>query len=117
MEQIIKGFLGVFIAFVVAFLGIGMINTSTQSKNADEYLDAMATQWEASNFTMTKDQLIASVNGGDAGAMDNIRIVNLEYSRTPAVGRVKFASITMTYQYNVPILGVSEERTITKSIR
>lgn len=111
MEQVVKAFIGLFIIFVVAFTGVGVINVSVQGRNANAYLDTISTQWEASNFTLSEAQLASNLPAdGD---------YTLTVHKSVAAGNrnVSYATATLKYKYRIPLLGIEKEREISKSIR
>ena len=112
MEQIIKAFTGLFVILVMSFSAAGLIGASIMSRNADSYLDAVALQWEASNFTMTEADFYRTLN------MDE-EAYRLDLTVSPGVDslRTGFATARLTYTLRVPVIGLSTERSITKCMR
>ena len=111
MEQIVKAFTGIFMALLLSFTGIGLINISIQEKNADEFINCVASQWEASNFMLSEDTLSANIPEGYDYA------ISTEKAVSKGNGQVSYALIKMKYTTRVPILGIRAEKEISMSLR
>ena len=107
-----KAFTGLFVILIMAFSAAGLIQASIVSRNADSYLDAVAKQWEASNFTMSEADFYSALH------MD-AEEYQLHLSVTPGADslRIGYATVQLTYHLRVPVIGLVSERTITKSVR
>ena len=111
MDQIIKAFLGIFLALTLAFAGMGLINLSIQEKNADVFLESVASQWEASNFMLSEEVLSANIPEGSDYRIDTKKAVS------KGNNNVEYAVISMKYTANIPILGIKAEKELQRSIR
>ncbi len=109
MEQVIKAFLGVFIAVMMIFAGIGVMNTSIQAKNADIMIDSIASAWEASNHMLTAGEL-------SAGLSEDYQL-SIDTAKSAANGNVSYAIMKLRYKYRVPLLGIEMWRETRRSLR
>ena len=112
MEQIFKAFTGLFVMLVMAFSAAGLIQTSITARNADSYLDAVAVQWEASNYTMSEEDFYHALSMD----REDYRLVLSKYGTADSV-KTGFATAALTYRIRIPVIGLSAERTITKCLR
>ncbi|MBO6215443.1 MAG: hypothetical protein J6N76_07900 [Lachnospiraceae bacterium] len=109
MEQIIKAFLGLYLILTMVVVGISVMNTSIQAKNADKVLDTLALAWEASDYRLTDEMLSKN--------LEDDYSVTTKKARSGANGKTEYATMTLRYKYRLPILGLDIDREISRSIR
>ena len=94
---------------MMVFIGVGIMNTSIQAKNADATLDALASAWEASNFMLSEGELSSCLGEGYELSTDK--------QVSAANGNASYATLKLRYKYEVPFLGIDLWRETQRSIR
>ena len=103
METVIKSFAGMMFMILLASLGIGLIGSGICAKNADSFLSYVIDRVENSDYAASV------INECSALAADRGYSLDMQiYGSTE-----KYGEAELTYSYNIPIIGINEEHTIT----
>lgn len=109
MKHIVEGFSVLFVLTLNLFLAVGVLTVTAKVAEAKEYKAAVTAEVENSNFN--PNVIAACIQ--DAAAQGYALEVELcEYEEEE--GR-QIAEILLTYDYEIPLLGVSGQR-VTRSI-
>ena len=106
MDTIFKAFIGVFFSFLVTFLGVGVLSAAMDAQGAYRFLEDCGRRLEASNLS---DE-VAEACMDDAASRGYVLEVSA-YGEGDRYGRA-----TLTYEINVPILGMSQALEIGKDL-
>lgn len=109
MKHIVEGFSVLFVLTLNLFLAVGMLTVTAKVTEAKEYKAAVTAEVENSNFN--PNVIAACIQ--DAAAQGYVLEIDMcEYEEEE--GR-QIAEILLTYDYEMPLLGVSGQR-VTRSI-
>ncbi len=109
MESIFKGFLGVFFLMLISFTGIGVIEASIEARKADTFLTESVSDIEAGHY----NQYVISAcraDAADRGYRLDVDIVGNDVGEY--CGRAR-----LSYQYEVPFLGLKQTHEVMAPIR
>lgn len=111
METVIKAFTGVFFSLLIVYLGVGIISSSVDARNADSFMADCVSKIENSNYA----QEVIDACKEDAGEQQYELIVDTcvpEGSQKAVYG-----TATLKYEYTIPIIGMNAEHTINADLR
>lgn len=123
MESFVKGFLGVFLVAMIAYLSMGIISAEVDSSQARNYMDNVKKAVAESDFSRTVINEAGNKAVQDGYEMEvtvyergiGKRSTRYSASENGDIGNTKdvtCVNITMTYPYSVPILGVKNQHTV-----
>lgn len=113
METIIKSFTGVFFMLLVVALGMGCVSAAVTVREADSFLSDAAEKIENSHYA---EGVIASCIA-DAKAHEPKYELSVDINSAENDVTKKYGTATMSYSYSIPIMGVTEERSIHEELR
>lgn len=111
METAIKAFIGVFFTLVIVYLGVGIIYSSVDARNADSFMADCVSKMESSNYA----QGVIDACKEDAEKQQYELVVNM--CKPEDSQKVTYATATLKYKYSIPIIGMSQEQVINADIR
>lgn len=111
MEQIVKGFLSAFLILILVYLGMGLVLSSIDTKNADTFMENSVSKIEASNFA---PEVLDGVKK-DASELG----YDLEFKSEMQNGdsQTAYTLATLKFDYRMPLIGLNKTQTINRDIR
>lgn len=110
MDNLIKGFLGVFFLLLISFLGLSLVHASMNARDADTFLSASAKQISNSNYAPTVIETCKE-EARQKGYRLSMETVQPKDRDRPVYGKLK-----LRYDFTVPILSFREERVIEEDL-
>ena len=108
MEQVVKGFFGIFFLLLTAFLGTQLISAAITEKNAREYLSKSVEAIENSHFSENVIERCRAA--GPAGCQ-----LKVSGELSPS-GRILGGAAEVCYDYRIPLLQIRRPRTVSQVI-
>lgn len=106
MKQIVGAFSILFILLLNTFLGIALLNVSSEAAAAKEYKAAVIAEIENSNFNNNIMRQCVS----DANAKGyQLEIRNCLYD---VYRNIQTAEVILHYQYRIPLFGITQVKTV-----
>ena len=109
MESIFKSFLGIFFLLMLCCTGIGLVEASIEARGADSYLSRVVSQIEAGHYSSR----VISDCKTDATSRGYELKVDIHKNDTGECCGIA----SLTYRYNVPLLGLSQKHVALADIR
>lgn len=110
MDNIIKGFLGLFLLLFMLFLGLGILKASMDSRKADNFASDSARKIMNSNFSQTV------INGCREDARKEGYELTVDLVRPREGHRPRYGTLTLKYQFRVPLLSFEKEQQLTEDL-
>lgn len=110
MENIIKTFTGFFFIMLTVFLATGVMGSSIESRNATQYAANCAQRIESSNFSKNVIQTI-NQESEERGYHITVNTVT-----SPTNRYVHYGTLTLEYQYTIPILGIDQTHDVVMDL-
>ena len=102
MDTIIKVFAGLFMTLFLTFTGTGLIASSINAGKAERFAADSAMRIGNSNYS---DSVIENCkkDAEKSGYVMDVKLQKMEGS-----SRTEYGSLTLSYPYSIPIIGVKE---------
>lgn len=108
MKSAIETMIGIIVLSLMAVLGASFITASLSDQRARSYHASVVQELQNSNFS---PEVIENVKEKAAeNGYENLEILVHENAETDS----SYATVTLTYNYSIPILGQSKTLEITK---
>lgn len=107
MEMIVKAFTGLFFILMVIYLGVGFIAASITARGAEDFMASCTQRMEASNMATSV------VNSCISDAEDQGYELKVSVHGTGD----RYGVAELTYEYKLPILGISSDHVITSDMQ
>ncbi|MCR5452202.1 MAG: hypothetical protein K6F00_06190 [Lachnospiraceae bacterium] len=111
MENIIKGFLGMFFIVLTAAVGLGLISASIDSAAAERALDKYCARIENSHFS--DDVISACCIEASADGRELV----IETSSRLGENVISYGEAELRYTFNIPILGIEKDMSVKSPLR
>ena len=110
MDQLTKGFLSFFLILILMYLGIGLVTSSIDSRNADSFLEDSVQKMEASNYA---SNVISSVKS-DAQSLGYK--LDVESSSQKGDSSRTYTQATLEFNYRMPLIGIDKTQYINRDL-
>lgn len=111
MESIIKSFFGIFFILLLLTLGVALISSSIEARNADIYLADCVTRLQNSNLAMPV------VGECQKEALEEGYRLDVDIVSSANDSSRKYARLKLAYNYSIPVIGLDREHTLVADIR
>lgn len=111
MEAILKSFFGIFFILLLASVGVGLISSSIDARNADLYLANCVTQIQNSNFASSV------ISECKRNALEEGYVLTVNTASSANDTTKKYARLDLKYNYSIPVIGLERKHTLTADIR
>ena len=110
MSEILKSVIAVFLVILIVFSGVSIVIANNESTAANDYLEEVALVISESNYSTSVIQECID----EATENGYTLTVNVVGSSSP--GMKRYAEITLEYDYEVGMFGVSDPKYKTKIV-
>lgn len=110
LDMAFKAFIGIMVAVILIGSGLGVIGGFSQVVVADNYLETVSKVIVESNYNVdviTKCTNEAKLNG---------YVLQVEVVRSVKAGVKSYATIQLTYYFEIPLFGIKQKKTQIKII-
>ncbi|MCR5144721.1 MAG: hypothetical protein K6B67_05375 [Lachnospiraceae bacterium] len=113
MEEIIKAFTGLLFTLIVAFLGVSLISSSIDARNAQAYMSEAVQEISSSNCSNS----VINYYKTHATEVNDTYQFDVS-SKTASTSANRYvATATLKYKYRIPLIALSEDKVIVSEIR
>ena len=113
MDTLIKTFSGVFFTLILTFIGISLLSSSMDARNAQAYMSEAVAEISASNCS-TSTINYYETQDTTVDSSYEFTVTNRTKSST---SEHYVATATLKYDFTIPLLGMSKEKVIVTQIR
>ncbi len=109
MDTVIKAMTGLFFSLLLVFIGVSLITSSLNATRANRVLAGYVDKISCSNYS---DDVIAGckVDAKEQfGGEDPLIVDKLTQKGS---NHVKFATATLTYRFQIPVMGLTREHKV-----
>lgn len=110
LDMVFKAFVGILAAVVIIGSGLGVVSAFSQTIAADNYLETVAKVIVESNYSedIIDDCIDEAAQNGYSLEVDVIR--------SAKAGMKSYATVEMTYYFEIPLFGIRQEKIQIKMI-
>lgn len=113
MEEIVKTFSSVFFMLLVTFMGASLVSASVDARNAQAYMTEAVSEISSANCSSS----VVSHYENHAKDVDESYKFKVTNKTKSSSSEKYYATATLTYDYSLPILGISQEKKLVTQIR
>lgn len=110
LDMVFKAFVGILAAVVIIGSGLGVVSGFSQAVTADNYLESVSKVIVESNYHA---DVIS--NCMDEAALNGYTL-QVDVTRSAKAGVRSYATIQLTYYFEIPLFGIREEKMQIKLI-
>ena len=110
LDIVFKAFVGVLAAIVIVGCGVGVITGFSRSVAADNYMESVSKVIVESNYN---EEVINACIGE---AEENGFHLDVKVQAASKAGVKSYATITLTYYFEIKLFGIKQEKIQTKII-
>jgi hypothetical protein len=110
MDTIIKVFAGLFMTLFLTFTGTGLIASSMNANKAERFASDSAVRIGNSNYSRSV------IDSCREDAEKSGYSLDVKLSERPGSRRVEYGTLTLSYPYSIPLIGVNETHFVEEDI-
>ena len=110
LDMVFKAFVGILSAVIIVGSGLGVLSGFTQVVATDNYLETVSKVILESNYN---SQVISSCIDE---ALQNGYVLQVDVMRSAKAGAKNYATIQLTYYFEIPLFGIRQEKVQIKTI-
>ena len=110
LDIVFKAFVGILAAVVIIGSGLGVVSAFSQAVAADNYMETVSKVIVESNY----NESVINKCRTEAASNGYTLVVNVSLSGKAGVK--SYATVKLTYYFEIPLFGIRQEKTQIKTI-